>query len=80
MVTKFNFNRVMGGSHVEPPDLKICNLHLALAWVSYESGAVEIFDEFISDEDEDGMQVPVYFGSPFVSDDIFMCQLKVLAC
>jgi hypothetical protein len=57
----------------------ICNLHLAIARVSYASGASEVFDRYLDDDDEDECQVPMYFGSPFVSDDVLMRKLEVLA-
>jgi hypothetical protein len=58
----------------------ICNLHLAIARVSHASGASDIFDEFLDDDDENAFQVPIYFGSPFVSDNALMRKLEVLAC
>ena len=56
----------------------ICNLHLAVARVSHASGASEVFDQFL-DDDEDACNVPIYFGGPFMSDDVLMCKLEVLA-
>jgi hypothetical protein len=58
----------------------ICNLQLAVARVSHASGASEIFDRFLDDDDDDGCDVPVYFGGPFVSDDVLMHRLEALAC
>ncbi|KAF5379073.1 hypothetical protein D9615_005978 [Tricholomella constricta] len=66
-----------GGTHIPPPDPRMCNLRLAVSRVAYASGASEIFDKFVDDEDEDMMQVPVYFGGPFVSDDVLMRKLEV---
>ncbi|KAF8313010.1 uncharacterized protein EI90DRAFT_3136974 [Cantharellus anzutake] len=44
------------------------------------SGATEVFDKYLEDDDDDYMtQVPVYFGGPFVDDDILMHKLEVLA-
>jgi hypothetical protein len=49
--------------------------------VSYACGASEIFDRFFCDEDDDGFQVPVYFGGPFVADDVLMRKLETkLVC
>jgi hypothetical protein len=66
-----------GGTHIPPPDPQMCNLRLAVSRVAYASGASEIFDKFVDDEGEDIMQVPVYFGGPFVSDDVLMRKLEV---
>lgn len=38
-----------------------------------------MFEQFLDDEEEDGFQVPVYFGDPFVSDGVLMRKLEVLA-
>jgi hypothetical protein len=35
---------------------------------------------FFDEEDDDGFQVPVYFGGPFVSDDVLMRKLETLVC
>jgi hypothetical protein len=67
---------------IDAPDPRFCNLHLAIARVTNASGAAEVFDEFLDDDDDchgDGLQLPVYFGSPFVSDDALMRRLEVLA-
>jgi hypothetical protein len=69
---------------ITAPDPRICNLHLAIARVTNASGAAEVFDEFLDDDDDDdchgnGWQLPIYFGSPFVSDDALMRRLEVLA-
>ena len=56
----------------------ICNLHLAVARVSHASGASEVFDQFL-DDDEDACDVPICFGGPFMSDDVLMRKLEVLA-
>ena len=71
-----------GGIGIAAPDPRICNLHLAIARVTNASGAAEVFDEFLDDDDDchgDGWQLPIYFGSPFVSDDALMRRLEVLA-
>lgn len=57
----------------------ICNLRLAVARVSCDSGASEIFDQFLDDDIEDACDVPIYFGGPFMSDDVLMRKLEVLA-
>ena len=71
------FGTGAGGSRVPLPDPMICNLHLG---VSHACGASEVFDQFLDDDDDDACDVPVYFGGPFVSDDVLMRKLEVLAC
>ena len=68
-----------GGSLIPLPEPSLCNLHLAIARVSHASGASEIFDKFTDDEDPDGIQVPAYFGSPFISEEALMRRLDILA-
>jgi len=46
--------------------------------VSSTCGTSEIFDQFLDDDDDDRFQVPVYFGGPFVSDDVLMHKLEAL--
>jgi hypothetical protein len=69
-----------GGGTVALPDPAICDLRLAIARVVFASGASEVFDQFIDDDDGDGCQVPVYFGGPFVPNDVLMRRLEVLPC
>ena len=73
---EIRFGAGTGGHLVALPDPRICNLHLAVCRVCYDCGASDIFDQFLDDEDDDGFQVPVYFGSPFVSDDVLMRKLE----
>ncbi|KAF8343254.1 hypothetical protein F5887DRAFT_974072 [Amanita rubescens] len=75
---EIHFGTGIGGRRVPFPDPRICNLHLAVCRVSYACGASEIFDQFLDDEDDDRFQVPVYFGGPFVSDDVLMRKLETL--
>jgi hypothetical protein len=65
---------------IAPPDPHICNLHLAIARVSAASGAAEMFDEYVNDDDDDMWQVPVYFGGPFIEDDVLMRRLEARLC
>jgi hypothetical protein len=69
-----------GGGSIELPNPHICNLQLAIARVSFASGAAEIFDQLLDDDDDDddGLQVPIYFGSPFIQDAALMQKLEVL--
>ncbi|KAI0251583.1 hypothetical protein BJV78DRAFT_1154371 [Lactifluus subvellereus] len=60
-------------------DSRICNLHLAIAWVFAASGATdsEVFDEYLEDEDDSELtQVPIYFGDRFVADDLLLRRLE----
>lgn len=66
----------IGDRQIALPDPRICNLHLAVSRVSYACGASEIFDQFINDEDDEGYELPVYFGAPFVPDDVLMRKLE----
>jgi hypothetical protein len=72
------FGAGTGGCLVPFPDPRICNLHLAVCQVSSACGVSEIFDQFLDDDDDDRFQVPVYFGGPFVSDDVLMRRLESL--
>ena len=72
---EIHFGTGIGGHLVALPDPRICNLHLAVCRASYACGASEVF----VDEDDDAFQfVPVYFGGPFVSDDVLMRKLETL--
>ncbi|KAF8331973.1 uncharacterized protein EI90DRAFT_3123066 [Cantharellus anzutake] len=77
---EMKFGQGIGGDEIPLPDPRICNLHLAVARVFAASGAAEVFDKYLEDDDDDYMtQVPVYFGGPFVDDDVLMRKLEVLA-
>ncbi|KAF8523358.1 hypothetical protein BU17DRAFT_63926 [Hysterangium stoloniferum] len=65
-----------GGNTVQLPDPHICNLHLAVARVVAASGAADVFDKYLEDDEDDMMQVPIYFGGPFVADDVLMRRLE----
>lgn len=75
---EIKFGAGTGGRLLPFPDPRICNLHLAVCRVSSACGISEIFDQFLSDDDDDRFQVPVYFGGPFVSDDVLMRKLEAL--
>ncbi|KAI6122895.1 hypothetical protein EDD16DRAFT_1569460 [Pisolithus croceorrhizus] len=75
---EIHFGAGIGGHQISLPDPRICNIHLAVCRVSYACGASEIFDQFLDNEDDEGCQVPVYFGGPFVSDDVLMRKLEAL--
>ncbi|KAI6117319.1 hypothetical protein EDD17DRAFT_1881031 [Pisolithus thermaeus] len=75
---EIHFGAGIGSHQIALPDPRICNIHLAVCRVSYACGASEVFDQFLDDEDDEGYQVPVYFGGPFVSDNILMRKLETL--
>ena len=64
-----------GGKEISLPDPHICNLHLAVAWVFAASGAAEVFDKHLDDDQCNFTGVHVYFGGPFVSDEVLMHKL-----
>jgi hypothetical protein len=70
------FGNGAGSSRVPLADPMTCNLRR----VSHASGTSEVFDQFLDDEDEDACDVPIYFGGPFISDDVLMRRLEVSAC
>jgi hypothetical protein len=77
---EIGFGRGNGGDRIALPDPRICNLHLAVARVFAASGAAEVFDKYLEDDDDDYMtEVPVYFGGPFVDDDTLIRRIEVLA-
>ncbi|KAI6140916.1 hypothetical protein EDD17DRAFT_1769929 [Pisolithus thermaeus] len=75
---EIHFGAGIGGRQIALPNPRICNIHLAVCRVSYACGASEVFDQFLDDEDDEGCQVPVYFGGPFVSDNVLMRKLETL--
>ena len=76
---EIHFGAGIGGDRIALPDPRLCNVRLAVCRVSYACGASEIFDQFLDDEDDEGFQVPVYFGGPFVSDNVLMRKLETLS-
>jgi len=65
-----------GGDEIALPDPRICNLHLAVARVFAASGAAEVFDQYLDDDECDFTGIPVYFGGPFVADDVLIRKLE----
>ena len=51
----------------------ICNLHLAVVRVPHASGASEVFDRCLDDDDENACDVSVHF-------DVLMRRLEALTC
>jgi len=62
-----------GGNEIALPDPRVCNLHLAVARVYAASGAAEAFDD---DDECDFTGIPVYFGGPFVADEVLIRKLE----
>jgi hypothetical protein len=53
-----------------------CNLKLAIARAFHACGAADIIAETYSDDDDDAIvKQPVYFGGPFVTDDVLCRRL-----
>ncbi|KAI9512094.1 hypothetical protein F5148DRAFT_1146398 [Russula earlei] len=77
---EIKFGSGNGGNMILSPDPRICNLQLAMARVFAASGAAEVFDQYLEDDDDDDCmsQVPVYFGGPFVDDDTLMRRIEEL--
>lgn len=77
---EIRFGRGIAGDAVRLPDPRICDLHLAVARVFAASGAADVFDRYLDDDEEDRYmaQVPVFFGGPFVADDVLMRKLEAL--
>jgi len=63
---EIGFGRGNGGDRIALPDPRICNLHLAVARVFAASGAAEVFDKYLEDDEDYVTEAPIYFGGPFV--------------
>ncbi|KAI0288761.1 hypothetical protein BC826DRAFT_1036060 [Russula brevipes] len=74
---EIQFGKGDAGNRIQLPDPRICNLHLAIARVFAASGAADVFDKYLEDDEDYMSQVPVYFGGPFVADDVLMRRLEV---
>jgi len=74
---EIEFGRGTSGDIVALPNPLICNLHLAIARVFAASGAAEVFDKYLEDDEDYMTQVPVYFGGPFFDDDALMRRIEV---
>jgi hypothetical protein len=74
---EIQFGKGDAGNTIQLPDPRICNLHLAIARVFSASGAADVFDKYLEDDEDYISQVPVYFGGPFVEDDVLMRRLEV---
>ena len=74
---EIEFGRGGGGDEIALPDPRICNLHLAVARVSAASGAADVFDRYLDEEECDLTGIPVYFGGPFVADDVLTRRLEM---
>lgn len=73
-----------GNRTIDLPDPCICNVHLAVARASHACGASEIFNEYADGGDDEDHMVPVYFGGPYIGDDVLMriieARLEPLTC
>ena len=72
------FNKGEHGPNIDGPDPQFCNLKLAVARVFYASGAAEVFAETYRDSEDDDEAIttqPVYFGGPFVPDEVLCRRL-----
>jgi len=65
------------GEVIDKPNPEYCNIKLALARAMHACGAADIIAEMYGDDDDDDAIVnqPVYFGGPFVSDDVLFRRL-----
>jgi len=75
---EIEFGKGTSGDIIALPNPWICNLHLAIARVFAASGAAEVFDKYLEDDEDYMTQVPVYFGGPFFDDDALMRRIEVL--
>ncbi|KAI9571790.1 hypothetical protein HD554DRAFT_2312089 [Boletus coccyginus] len=71
------FRKGENGQMIDSPDPSFCNLKLAIARVMYASGASDLIDEIYGDDDDDEaiVNLPVYLGGPFISDDTLFRRL-----
>jgi len=55
---------------IDGPDPGYCNLKLAIARAMHACGAADIIDEIYAyDHEENFIELPTYFGGPFVADE-----------
>ena len=77
---ELTFKKGKYGTVIDRPDPEFCNLKLAIARELHACGAAGIIAETYSDDDADDEDAivtqPIYFGGPFVSDDILCCRLN----
>jgi len=77
---ELTFNKGKYGTGIDGPDPEFCNLKLAIARALHACGAAGIIAETYGDNDDDNEDAiitqPVYFGGPFVSDDILCRRLN----
>jgi hypothetical protein len=62
---------------IDGPDPEFCNLKLAIARALHACGAADIIAEIYGDNDDEEAIItqPVYFGGPFVSDEVLCRRL-----
>jgi hypothetical protein len=68
---EISFNGGNNGDMIDGPDPEYCNLKLAIARALHACGAAEIIAEIYGNDDDDDLIVqPIYFGGPYVSDEV----------
>jgi hypothetical protein len=65
------------GHMLDNPNPEYCNIKLALARALYACGAADVIDDVYKDDDDEALAThPVYFGGPFVSEDLILRRLE----
>ena len=65
------------GRMVDNPNPDYCNIKLALARALHACGAADVIDDVYNDDDDEALTTqPVYFGGPFVSEDLVLRRLE----
>ncbi|KAF8586398.1 hypothetical protein K439DRAFT_1659753 [Ramaria rubella] len=64
---------------IDLPSPTFCNLRLAVARVLHASGAAEVIDKFEDASETTKCGLPIYFGSPHVSDDVLIERVHLMA-
>jgi len=62
---------------LDNPNPEYCNIKLALARALHACGAADVIDDVYKDDDDEALTTqPVYFGGPFVSEDLVLRRLE----
>ena len=65
------------GRMLDNPNPEYCNIKLALARALHACGAADVIDDVYKDDDDEALTTqPVYFGGPFVSEDLVLRRLE----
>jgi hypothetical protein len=70
------FKNGANGEMIDGPHPGHCNLKLAISRVMHACGAAEFIDEYVSDDEEEPIGQPTYFGGPYVSDEELCYRLQ----